>query len=89
MDETPNAVVQDTYAEGTDLVRIITKIEEALEGETRSDSLTAMIALVLLTQNPKLESDALSVLVYETSKYVCTLLAGTEVTEAGIKRMMN
>ena len=81
--------MQDTYATGDDLVRIITKIEEALEGETRSDALTAMIAMVLLTQNPALEQDVLSSAVWETSKFICTLLAGTEATEAGIKRAVN
>ena len=73
-----DAFVSETHAQGPDLLNCVQRIEEAIREEDRGTSVSALYITAILMQAPHLTEEELQVVVWEVSKTVCLLLAGTD-----------
>ena len=70
--------VSESYAQGPDLVRCLKKIEEAIREESRDTKVSALYIMAVFLQAPNLSDEQMQSMVWELSKRMCLLLAGTD-----------
>ena len=73
-----NSFVSETFAQGPDLVRCLKSIEEAIREESRDTKVSALYIMAVLLQAPNLSDEQVQQVVWELSKRMCILLAGTD-----------
>ena len=74
--------VSESYAQGPDLVRCLKKIEEAIREESRDTKVSALYIMAVFLQAPNLSDEQMQQAVWEMSKAVCLILAGTDKPSA-------
>ena len=75
-------LVQDAFATGEEISPIVEKIQDALSEVPRTHALIALTSLILLLQSPELDEQQLYNGVKDTSHFICTWLAGTDVSSS-------
>lgn len=74
----PIYIVEEINATGSEISDIVEALTEVLEGAPRGHAIMGLIALALVLQSPSLEGEQLPDLILEVSKFLCTVLAGTD-----------
>ena len=67
----PIGTIQETTSPGTEIDPIITKLEAAIEGETRANSIMATTAMAIWLQNPGITAEQLHRTIKNVSAYIC------------------
>jgi len=74
----PIYVVEEIRATGEEISEIVEALTETLQGAPRAHAIMGCIAMALVLQSPSLEGEQLPDLILEVSKFLCTVLAGTD-----------
>lgn len=74
----PIYVVEEIHASGTEISDVTDEIARVLDGCPRAHAIMGCIAMALVLQSPSLDGEQLPELIMDVSKFICTVLAGTD-----------
>lgn len=67
----PIGTIEEATAPGAEIDPIIHKLEQAVAGETRANSIMATTAMAIWLQNPSITGEQLHRTIRNVSQYIC------------------
>jgi hypothetical protein len=70
----PASIVESSVSK-EELLMVLGKLEEALDGTDRGAAIVGLVALALMLQNPGMEPETLHTAIKDVSQYMCMYTA--------------